>query len=290
MRFSLIIPTYNRASLIGETLKRALDQSFTDYEVIIVDDGSTDNTASVVAPFLSDKVHYYTKENAERAAARNFGLQYAKGDYVTFLDSDDWIYTNHFEEASKMIKRYQSPEWFHLAYEMRTPEGELLAQYNQRKGDLGAKLIEGNQLSCIGVFVKKNTMCEVSFNETRALSGSEDWEVWLRMASRYPLYYSNTITACMINHEARSVLNIQEAPLVQRIDIAVEALLQDEPFKKAFGNRVGEMWAHLYFYIALHLVMSQQKERGWHYVWKAIKSYFPIIFSKKMGGIIKQSL
>jgi len=85
--FSIVIPTYNRAHLIVDTLESIRKQTFTDYEVIIVDDGSTDNTSEVVQAYISTyqlqgNWTYYKKENAERAAARNFGTRKAKGKFI----------------------------------------------------------------------------------------------------------------------------------------------------------------------------------------------------------------
>ena len=99
MLFSIIIPTYNRAHLILKTLESVKNQSFVDYELIIVDDGSSDNTKEVVNKFILDNKlsnwHYFNKVNGERGAARNYGIEKATGLYVTFLDSDDLIYSNH---------------------------------------------------------------------------------------------------------------------------------------------------------------------------------------------------
>ena len=97
--FSIIIPTYNRAALIAKTLDTVLTQTLYSYEVLIIDDGSTDNTEAIVQPYLDDKVKYYKKENAERAAARNYGTRLAKGAYVNLFDSDDCMFPYHLEEA-----------------------------------------------------------------------------------------------------------------------------------------------------------------------------------------------
>src|SRR5437763_11554370 len=103
--FSIIIPTYNRASMIEKTIQSALNQSYSDYEIIIVDDGSTDNTEQVVLSIKDARIFYFKKENAERAAARNYGAHRAKGDYITFLDSDDVLYPSFLYNASETIIR-----------------------------------------------------------------------------------------------------------------------------------------------------------------------------------------
>ena len=93
--FSIIIPTYNRASLIKETINSVLLQDYPNFEIIIVDDGSTDDTENIVKSIEDSRINYHKKTNAERGAARNFGIKLAKGEYITFLDSDDILYVNH---------------------------------------------------------------------------------------------------------------------------------------------------------------------------------------------------
>ena len=90
--FSVIIPTFNRADFIGKTVESVLRQTFTDFEIIVIDDGSTDNTAEIIAPIIDERLTYHFKQHEERAAARNAGTKLARGEYVTFLDSDDLLY------------------------------------------------------------------------------------------------------------------------------------------------------------------------------------------------------
>lgn len=89
MRFSVIIPVYNRAEIVGEAIRSVLDQSVEDFEVIVVDDGSTDGTAEVVREQYGSEVRLLRQENKGPGAARNRGIEAARGDFVTFLDSDD---------------------------------------------------------------------------------------------------------------------------------------------------------------------------------------------------------
>ena len=94
-QISVIIPTYNRADLLPLTIESVMAQTMPDWELIIVDDGSTDETATVLAPFLQDeRIRYIRQENAGRSAARNHGARLARGDYFYFLDSDDELRLN----------------------------------------------------------------------------------------------------------------------------------------------------------------------------------------------------
>ena len=97
--FTIVIPCYNRGHLIKQTLSAALNQEFLNFELILVDDGSTDNTEEIVSVIKDSRFRYFKKENAERGAARNFGIQKARGKYITFCDSDDLLYTNYLLNA-----------------------------------------------------------------------------------------------------------------------------------------------------------------------------------------------
>ncbi len=88
---SVIIPTYNRAEYVTKAIDSVLAQTYTDYEIIVIDDGSTDNTKEVLLPYM-DRIRYIYQENAGASAARNRGIKASKGEWIAFLDSDDeWL-------------------------------------------------------------------------------------------------------------------------------------------------------------------------------------------------------
>src|SRR4028119_1061372 len=89
-RVSVIIPVYNCDRYIQEAIESVLNQTYSDYEIIVVDDGSTDNTRSVLEPYFH-RIHYIYQENQGASAARNRGLQEARGKFVAFLDADDFF-------------------------------------------------------------------------------------------------------------------------------------------------------------------------------------------------------
>jgi glycosyltransferase involved in cell wall biosynthesis len=103
--FSIVIPTYNRGSFITDTIQSVQSQSYTHWECIVVDDGSTDNTKELVTNLATEdnRIHYVFQENAERSAARNNGIKHSKGDFVCFLDSDDQYEPNYLNELSLFI-------------------------------------------------------------------------------------------------------------------------------------------------------------------------------------------
>src|SRR5680860_661515 len=106
---SIIVPTFNRGDLIGETIQSIIDQTYDHWELIIVDDGSADNTMEVLQPFLKDERIKLVDRPKERAkggnAARNYGFELAKGEYVKWLDSDDLLETDCLEKQFEVISK-----------------------------------------------------------------------------------------------------------------------------------------------------------------------------------------
>ncbi|WP_127127378.1 glycosyltransferase family 2 protein [Pseudoflavitalea rhizosphaerae] len=102
---SIITPTYNRAALVPDTIRSIQDQTCTDWELLLVDDGSTDDTGGAVEPFLQDRrIKYFRKENTGQADSLNYGARFAKGDYITFLDSDDTAFPGWLETAASHMQ------------------------------------------------------------------------------------------------------------------------------------------------------------------------------------------
>lgn len=287
IKFSVVIPSYNRAALIPKTIQSILDQTVQDFEIIVVDDGSKDNTEEVVKAIADPRISYYKKENGERGAARNYGAARSKGQYVTFIDSDDWMYPFYFEEAQKIIDAHNTPEIFHMSYEFVSPEGAVLDQKFHEK-DLNAQELKENIMGCIGVVVRNDIINTYRFSEDRRLSGTEDWLLWLRIGSRYPIYYSDRITAAALNHDERSVLNYKEEQLAIRGELLVKYLKEDEHFVKTNGKHLNRIAAHMYSYTAIHLALMKNRSRTVHYWLKAIKLNTAELFTRRSLAIMKR--
>lgn len=288
--FSIIIPTYNRADLLGKSVTSALNQSYPNFEVIVVDDGSTDNTEEVMSKFSDPKLSYYKKENEERGAARNFGMDKAKGRYVTFLDSDDYFYPWYLSHAYESINKYNFPEFFHLAYEVKTNANKIRTSIDKLPNDNIMVFVKGNPLSCIGVFISRSITSEYRFNENRDLSGSEDWELWIRIASKYGIKTDNRVSASILEHKDRSVLNFDEQKLLKRKLLSLQYAFQDANVLKVFHDYFRQIESYCDSYIALHLVLSGKTKSGFKYIFQASKNNYQVLFSRRFLAIVKHSI
>jgi glycosyltransferase involved in cell wall biosynthesis len=287
--FSIVVPTYNRAALIGNTLRSLLEQEYDHYEIIVVDDGSTDNTEEVVSAFQDSRIRYFKKNNAERAAARNFGAAKATGTYVNFFDSDDLALPNHLSAAVKVLQQHPEAVWFHLGYQWATPEGNIFRKVNNFKGEtLNHLMSAGNPLSCNGVFVSRSVLLEHPFNEDRALSASEDYELWCRLTARFPLYYSNEVSSTIIDHEARSVRVINGEKLIERLKLLQAYLAKDEAVRSYFGKDFSRIKMDSNSYIALHLANEPKyKWKSVTYLMKALADSSYLLRTKRFYACIK---
>ena len=124
-RVSVIIPTYNRADLIGETIESVLKQTFDDFEIIIVDDGSTDATGEVVRKF-DGPIKYLYQDNRGRSCARNRGFEASSGDYVCFLDSDDVLKPMMIERQVSLLDSNSNLGFVYSDYQFINQTGEIL--------------------------------------------------------------------------------------------------------------------------------------------------------------------
>ena len=290
--FSIIIPTYNRAHLIENTINTVLGQTYKNFELLVVDDGSADNTEEVVKKMIAEKPQYkitYIKQNnSERAVARNNGLKRSGGDYVLFFDSDDTLYDNHLFVAEKNILENKTPEFIHLRYDIKNSKGEITKEGPVYNTSPNADLIFGNFLSCNGVFIRKDIALKNQFNEDRKLSAMEDWELWLRLCAKYPLHYINTITSSIIDHEERSVVLTNKEPLIQRAEAIIKYVSGNKEVVAYYKNNISKFKSSCHSYVALHLSLTgKYKKDTLNYLIRSFIESPASIFQRRSLAIIK---
>lgn len=291
MLFTIIIPTYNRAQYIKKALDSCLEQTYTRFEVIVVDDGSTDNTQEVVAQVNDCRIRYYKKRNEERARARNFGVELAQGDYIFFLDSDDTILPNHLEIASQKLVEYNKPEVFHSRYQFVNEFGEVIRKGKNLPDPFERNLFfVDNYLACL-FFLRKDIALEYKFHESRVVQASEDYLLWLVLASRYKIRIINQVTVNMLEHSDRSVNVRKPESLINSLSIIVDVLKEDRAFLEWAGlDGIKRIESYFYQLAALRCVISRKKVRAWNLYYQAIKKNIYAIFSLNLLRLVKHTL
>jgi glycosyltransferase involved in cell wall biosynthesis len=288
--FSIVIPTYNRAGYIAKAIQSLIDQDFDSFEVIIVDDGGTDNTQDIVSRFQDARIRFFKKENGERAAARNFGAAKANGKFISFLDSDDYVRKQFLQNARSVVEINPGVTVFHIGYDIVAENGRVLKKWKALPSPVNHKLIEGNFLSCLGVFVRRDVLEKNRFNEDRNLSGSEDYELWMRLAARFEIITNKMASACLVNHDSRSVVNITEQNLLGRLDLLRKYLFADHDFMVGFKDRVHQFDAFLDLYAALHLTMHGNHNAGRKLLKSAVRKYRYIVFNYRYWVVVRKLL
>jgi len=191
---SIIIPNYNHARFVGGAIHSVLNQDYKNVEIIVVDDGSTDNSHEVIGQF-GDQVKYIYQENAGLSAARNTGIRASKGAFIGVLDADDMYEPAFISTLVSALESNPEAEGIYCGYQFVDQENNLLPQIENRPvpGDeLYEALLDGNFFVPESIFLRRYVYDDVGlFDE--ALRACEDWDVWLRVTKKYRIIHAPEI-------------------------------------------------------------------------------------------------
>ena len=186
-KVSVIIPTYNRENLIKRSINSLLSQTNQDFEIIIADDASTDNTAEVIKSFQSDKIRYFRlEENSGQCVSRNRAIQMARGEYIGFLDSDDEWLPEKIEKQLSVFETSDDPK-LGAVYCGFIEKDEIKNQTNiinrdNLRGDIYKSLLQGFCPSTPTMFLVKKKALEKVKGFDENLPTFVDYDLWLRIA------------------------------------------------------------------------------------------------------------
>src|SRR5215468_416102 len=249
-RVSVIIPAYNRADLIGETIQSVLNQTFDDFEIIIVDDGSTDSTKEVVSSF-DGPIKYLYQENRGRSCARNRGFEVSGGDYVCFLDSDDVLKPGMLERQVSLLDSNSHLGFVYSDYQFINQTGEILpvpesfSRHPLRRGRIFRFLIYFDFIPPSSVLSRRDCIDKIGLFES-SLEPAEDLDWLLRMTSLYETDYVPEPLFLFRKHDG----NTPTPTLEQATIRLIIRHLSEEHNKRTLGAE----WRDTYF--DLHLMVA----------------------------------
>lgn len=291
--FTIVIPTYNREDLILETLESVFQQTYKNFEIIVVDNCSTDRTIEVLQPLVEQgKIQLIQNaQNLERSRARNVGIKAAKGDYLTLLDSDDFMYPSNLQDAADFIKANKHSNFFHNYYELVDANLKPLHQYRYpSEGKQLKRLAMGNFISCIGVFMSREVFTNYQFNEDEDILGSEDWELWIRVRSAYPLGVIAKVNNGIRHHSGRSISSYEiESVLIRKMYI-INHLLKNEQVAKVFGEYEEDMRAAALVFAAIVANDAQLYRESRKYLSKALSKKPSLLLDSHFLRVSRNSI
>jgi glycosyltransferase involved in cell wall biosynthesis len=199
--FSVVIPLFNKDQLIQDTIKSVLNQSFNDFEIIIVDDGSTDNSFNIVSRFIDPRIKIIKQTNKGVGESRNVGIYESKGKYIALLDADDYWYKDHLLELKKLIDLFPEAGLYCNNYEVlysksNCKKARFNFPYDKEciivKDYFKASIINSVAWTSSVGFSKSKFNTIGGFNTS--LKTAQDLDLWIRFALNHTVSFNPKIT------------------------------------------------------------------------------------------------
>lgn len=273
MKISIILPTYNRSAFLKNTIDSILAQTFKNWELVVIDDGSTDNTKKIVSSFLADKrIKYIYQKNQERSAARNNGIKKANGDFICFVDSDEKLNSNHLEQISNGIKKhnYEAAVYnYDIGFVFPNKENNYT-----RKGMEFTYPVKPNELISVIIGVPQLCIAKEILDNYRfdpMIKVGEDTELLFRISEKFPIYYiEGGPTIFEIEHENRSVNRRSISAELQLITLK-KMFSKNHPANNVSKSLKRKLISEVYFNASIDY-LNEKKMKG-------LKSLFISIIS-----------
>lgn len=257
---SIILPVYNGARYVACALRSVLAQTFSDFEVVVVNDGSTDQSREAIRPFLTDRrVKYIEQANAGVAAARNTALTAASGRLVAFIDQDDlWLPDKLKLQVSVMDSR-PGVGLIHTAYELIDAEGRPMGEpsFHRWRPDVEGRCLRDlfirNRVALPTAMARRSSLDKAGPFDSR-IDGADEYAIWLQISAHAEVAYLPTVLARYRVHDSNASHNVLKMATAELG--AVESLLRNQPQLRAeigdsvIAERLGELCADVASYLA----------------------------------------
>ena len=250
-KVSVIIPTYNRKGLVPEAIDSVIAQTYKDFEVIVIDDGSTDGTGKMLEEKYGDKIGYFYKENGGCASARNYGIRMARGEYISFLDSDDWYTPEKLEDQVRILDN--NPQYGFVSSDIVYLDGGQKYLIKVSRPDKNGKVAYPLFLTtyfCLPASLFRRECFDKAGYFDESMRYNEDTDLLLRMAVHCKAILSQRPTYLIAVHKDRKSsdrINLLNA--VYESSVKILALSPD--LKLQLGDRADSRLAQIKLDIAM---------------------------------------
>jgi glycosyltransferase involved in cell wall biosynthesis len=247
-KVSVVIPAYNAMAYLPETVESVLKQTFTDFEVLIIDDGSSDHIVQWASQVTDRRVKLISQENQGVSAARNTGIAHAKGEYVAFLDADDLWEPTKLEKQVHCLENNPAAglvyTWSALIDQLGNPLGILLASHIE--GNVWEQIVVKDMISNgSSPMVRRSCFETVGvFDPDRKISGAADRDMWIRIAASYPFIVVKEPLTLYRRHPQSMAKNRSE--MLQATRQMFEKIFQSVPLDLLHLRNQSYAWMNIF--------------------------------------------
>ena len=277
-KVSVVIPAYNAMTYLPETVESVIRQTFTDFEVLIVNDGSSDHVVQWFSQVSDPRVRLISQANQGLPGARNTGIAHAQGEYVAFLDADDlW-------EATKLEKQVRCLEdkpavglvytWTALADQWGKPMGRIFASHAE--GDVWEQIVVDDMISNGSTAMVRRCCFETVGVFDPTLRSIEDWDMWIRIASRYPF---GVVKETLVRYRQHpNSMSKKRKVMIQELRTVIEKSFYSAPLELLYlRNR---RYGRVNLYQAWNSIDERNYKEALHFRRQAILHYPQLRYSE----------
>jgi glycosyltransferase involved in cell wall biosynthesis len=241
-KVSVIIPCYNAMPYLSETVDSVLRQTYTNFEIIIIDDGSSDKTVEWASQLTDPRIKLISQENKGAAGARNTGIANSQGEYIAFLDADDLWEPTKLEKQVQCLDKNSSVglvhTWIAFVDAHGKPTGKIMT--TDGEGNIWKQVAEYNPVRCGSTSMIRRCCFETVGLFDQSLRFVEDWDMWIRIASRYTFGLVKEPLVCYREHPNNKSKNYEKLlqSLCQIIEKSFQSVSPELLYiqKRAYGR------------------------------------------------------
>jgi glycosyltransferase involved in cell wall biosynthesis len=274
---SVIIPSYNHAHFVGDAIRSVLNQEYDRFEIILVDDGSTDNTGEVVAQF-GFRVRYTYQPNQGLSAARNKGLRLARGELIGFLDADDLYEPDYLGTLVSLLKTNPHADGVHCACRFVDMYNQPLPQFAGRcvpPDKLYPNLLQGNFMTPNCMLIYRRCYQKVGGFDT-SLSSCEDWDMWLRISRVFNIISTNRVLVRYRVYPS-SMSTVVERMLLNRLAVLKKNIGKECSEITSLTDDELEAFARCYLTASIEYLQTGANEQAYQCLHRALDIYPTIL-------------
>lgn len=285
-KVSVVIPAYNKANLTVKTVKSVLNQTYANIEIIVVDDGSTDDTKDKLQLF-KDRIIYIYKKNGGACSARNVGIKQATGEYVALIDCDDIFYPEKISKSVECLEKESDCGFVYTGAYFIKGDDSIISEHKKYNphfsGWIATKLILRNFICNSTVVVRKSCFKEVGLFDEKIFIPA-DWDMWLRLSEKYKAaYIDEDLTGYRLTN-GFTALNMEKA-IEEKCYALDKAFTRSNYFSKKFKKKCLSN-AYYSYGISYAVVGNFKKSREFLYKSVVNNPYNLKLFVILMGVII----